>query len=277
MNALVSNGITAEVTINGRPVRTYPHQGKYFFESRKDSQYTITVHNSNWYRVEVVVSVDGLSVMNGELASKTDSGYIINGYDKVVIKGYRYSDDSVGAFKFTEKDSSYAADKDVEGNAGLIAIVVFAEYVDLTPPPVSVPWTYSPAPVWYSSGGCSTGTLGDNVLRGCSGSNGPLGMAGTAGCSGTNGINMGQVTANYCSVLADAVPAAHGTTWGDKVDDHVNYVSWTRSYEIYSTEILYNSRENLITMGVPVVPAKLAVAPVGFPRDHATPPRGWKG
>ena len=293
MNMLNYAGIEVSVTVNSRPVRTYPHKGKYFFESRKDSQYEIVVKNNNYHRVEVIVSVDGLSVMNGELASKSDSGYIVNGYDKVVIKGYRYSDDSVGAFKFTDKSGSYAASKKAAGNAGLIAIVVFAEAVKWQPAAVpywqkdnfnSTPWP----PYWWNSityGGFSQ-SRNSSTIGGCLGSNGPKGELGTAG---TNGINCSS-TVNYCSTLRSpacpgvtvqetdcSVSAAHGTGWGDKLDDHVNYVSWERGYEMYSTEIQYNSRENLIAMGVSVVPQKLAVKPVGFPRDHARPPRGWNG
>jgi len=288
MNALACNGIAVEVTINGRPVRTYPHQGKYFFESRKDSQYEIVVRNNNAYRVEVVAAVDGLSVLTGKLASKSDSGYIVNGYDKVVIKGYRCSDDSVGAFKFTEKYGSYAASKGIASNTGIIAVAVFQE---------SIPTQY-----WSTCGSYPAGspcidynrligaplkrhsdffyTTDNAVLRGYTGNPGPNGSIGVVGSNGIIGCSTTDMMSftNTCQTsVADEVPAAHGTGWGDKLDDKVKHVTWVRGAEIYSSELHYNSRENLIALGVEVIPEKRVAKSVGFPGDYATPPIGWRG
>ena len=127
MNNVYNNGIDLSVTVNGRPTRIYTHEGRYFIESREGTEHVIEITNRNYYRVEAVVAVDGLSVMNGEPASTEDFGYVIPAYGSVKVKGYRKNLEEVGAFKFSKREQSYAADKGDSSNVGVIAIAVWKE------------------------------------------------------------------------------------------------------------------------------------------------------
>ena len=148
------NNIELRVLVNGRPVREYTHQGLTFIESRHGSQYVIKVKNDNATRVMVVVSVDGLDVITGKPADKTNKGYIVDAYSSTEIKGYRTSDNESVKFIFVSKDQSYvanAAPGDAR-NSGVIGIRVFEE----KPEKVKViekivekhHWHNQPVPVW---------------------------------------------------------------------------------------------------------------------------------
>lgn len=278
MNTLINNnGIDVSVTINGRPVKVYSHEGKLFIESREGTEYAIEIKNNNWYRVEAVVAIDGLSILSGKTASKTDVGYVIRAKDKILLKGFRKNLEEVGAFKFTKKESSYAATKGQSSNVGVIAIAVYGEkcnpsyptYVTLgdtwTDTTGSFPMNWKSTNVSLNnipvgstdnttSYHCSTGDL----LRSCS-----------AEAKGQS------LSSNVASYSTEKIGFAHGTTWGEKLQDKVVNTEFTRDKQVFNVEIFYNSKENLEAMGIKLVQEKLVSFPRGFPADFCTPPDNW--
>lgn len=272
MNTINNHGIELSVTVNGRPTRTYLHEGKYFIESRDGTEYAIEVKNTNWYRVEAVIAVDGLSVITGKAASKDDSGYIISGHDKLVVKGFRKDLNEVGAFKFTKKEKAYATGKGQADNVGVIAVAIYKEkYV---------------APVWYEPVSTSINTDAGFPLNYSSVSN-------------TASTTSGQTTTNYQQYTGDLKPHInsmlrsvepqcwayntqsvefdHGTTWGQKITDKVVTAVFDREVLILTTEVFYNSKENLEAVGIKLIQEKQITFPKGFPVDFAAPPAGWSG
>lgn len=273
MNILTNHGIDLSVTVNGRPTRTYLHEGKYFIESREGTEYAIEIKNNNWYRVEVVGAVDGLSVITGKPASATDSGYIVNARDKIVIKGFRKDKTEVGAFKFTKKEASYAASKGeaAASNVGVIAIAVYAEKPQYT--------------LWCNTGGSSANWV-STPLRNCW--RGSITTADTLGynsinttsstAAAINGAAMNALLSNTSVTTTNAVSFDHGTTWGAKIEDRVVTTTFDRGAGGPAiTEIFYNSKENLEAIGIKMVQEKQVTLPRGFPSDFAEPPAGWKG
>ncbi len=274
MNTLNNHGIELSVSVNGRPARTYLHESKYFIESREGTEYAIEVKNNNWYRVEVVTSVDGLSVLTGKTASASDSGYIINGRDKIVIKGFRKDKTEVGAFKFTKKEASYAASKGEGSNVGVIGIAVYKEKQ-----PEYLSWIAKTS--W-------TGGVLDNDLYWqpitttlpkfrCSSNTGGQSAGGTLRAMAMNAVD---TQTQYCNqvVAAQNVSFDHGTTWGTKIQDKVVNVEFLRDSAVpVVAELYYNSRENLETLGIKFIQEKQVTFPKGFPADFATPPPGWTG
>jgi hypothetical protein len=128
---MYKNNVEMRVLVNGRPVREYPHKGMTFIESRVGSVYTIKIKNDNGTRVMAVVSVDGLDVITGKPAEKTNKGYIVDAYSSTEIKGYRTSDEKSVDFVFVSKDGNKNYVAQVEGgdkrNSGVIGIRVFEE------------------------------------------------------------------------------------------------------------------------------------------------------
>lgn len=91
------------------------------------ARYRIVVRNGTSARFEIVASVDGLDVIDGNPASTDRRGYIVDPYGQLVIDGFRTSDDQVAAFRFGRVADSYAARTSGDANVGIIGVAIFAE------------------------------------------------------------------------------------------------------------------------------------------------------
>ena len=116
-----------EVLVNGRSVKEYPQLGKVFIEGRKGSEFTIRVHNHSSRRAVAVISVDGLSVMDGKTASTDGVGYILEPHGFTDVPGWRLDDDEVARFFFSSLPEAYAAKMDKPANIGVIGTAFFFE------------------------------------------------------------------------------------------------------------------------------------------------------
>lgn len=125
-----------EVLVHGRPAREYPLNGDIWLEGRLGSEFTLRFRNSTARRVEVVLSIDGLSVMNGQTASKDDRGYIVGPYQTADIPGWRLNDREVAKFFFGKLDEAYASKMGKPQNIGVIGAAVFTERQSM---PLSTP------------------------------------------------------------------------------------------------------------------------------------------
>lgn len=118
--------------------------GETFTHYRLDSQtpvfvgeagapYVITLRNKTNHRVEAVVSVDGLDVMDGKSASPNNRGYIVGPRDTLRIPGFRQSMNEIARFEFSSVANSYANQTGGEAaarNVGLIGLAMFEEKND---------------------------------------------------------------------------------------------------------------------------------------------------
>lgn len=112
-----------------------------FVVGSQDSSYSIVLKNRCKSRLEVVLSVDGLDVIDGKNAGFSKRGYVIGAGDTLEVKGWRTSPETVGRFKFSTVAGSYANLAHGEHrNVGVIGLAVFTEQgVD--------PWTWMPREV----------------------------------------------------------------------------------------------------------------------------------
>ena len=102
---------------------------RWFVVGEEGRRYSILVRNESDFRVEVVLSVDGLDVIDGRPASYRKRGYVIRPHGAVEIEGFRRSADAVAAFRFGSVRDSYANQKYGDTrNVGVIGIAVFHEY-----------------------------------------------------------------------------------------------------------------------------------------------------
>lgn len=116
-----------EVLVHGRPVREYPHEGSVFIEGRQGSEFTLRVRNNSGRRVLAIISVDGLSVMNGQPASRKDGGYVIGPYNSIDVPGWRVDNESVAHFFFGNLPEGYATKMGQPTNIGVIGAVLYLE------------------------------------------------------------------------------------------------------------------------------------------------------
>lgn len=99
-----------------------------FVEGKPGRSYSITVKNRCRSRVEVVLSVDGLDVIDGKPAAFSKRGYVISPGETLEVKGWRTSWNTVARFEFSSVGDSYANQRHGDArNVGVFGIAVFGE------------------------------------------------------------------------------------------------------------------------------------------------------
>lgn len=116
-------------------------QYRRFVEGRQNGRYTIVLKNRCKSALQVVLSVDGLDVIDGKPASVTKRGYVVPAGETLEVEGYRTGYDSVAAFKFSTVSNSYA---NLSGgdtrNVGVIGLAVYTQKG-------ADPWTWMPGEI----------------------------------------------------------------------------------------------------------------------------------
>jgi hypothetical protein len=131
----VAMHVALEVLVDRRPLPSILHAGKtYLPVSRLGTEYEIRIWNHGPSHVVAVVSVDGLSVINGRPASENGPGYLIDPRSSIVIKGWRRNLETVAAFRFVEREKTYAAQTGRPENVGVIGLVAFEKNGGVSPP-----------------------------------------------------------------------------------------------------------------------------------------------
>lgn len=124
-------GRLADVTVTDRstgstlPVHFY--NGEYWVAGVPGAKYAIDIWNRTGQRVLAVTSVDGLNVLTGKTASPQQTGYVLNAADRYGITGWRKNDSSVAAFQFTASPNSYAERTGRPRDVGVIGVALFRE------------------------------------------------------------------------------------------------------------------------------------------------------
>lgn len=101
---------------------------KNFVVGEAGRRYTIVIRNRTPNRVECVVSVDGLDVIDGRSAAFNKRGYLVQPHGELEIDGFRQSVEAVAAFRFGSVRGSYAGQKTGDTrNVGVIGFAFFHE------------------------------------------------------------------------------------------------------------------------------------------------------
>ena len=101
--------------------------GQTLVVGRDGERYKLVVQNTTDARFEIVASVDGLDVIDGQPAGVDRRGYILDPRGTLEIDGFRKSDAEVAAFRFGAVGSSYAAQTSGDANVGVIGVAIFPE------------------------------------------------------------------------------------------------------------------------------------------------------
>ena len=122
-------------------LKNYHSSSRRYVVGSKNNNYSLVVKNLCHSRLEIILSVDGLDVLDGKAASFRKRGYIIDPGKTLTVKGFRTSESTVAAFKFSSVSSSYSNLKHGKTrNVGVIGMAVFTQKgVD--------PWKWSRAAV----------------------------------------------------------------------------------------------------------------------------------
>jgi hypothetical protein len=112
---------------SGETLPTYAHKDRFYVQGNAGERYVIRVTNPTPNRIEAVVTVDGLDVIDGESGDLRKRGYVVPPYGDVRIEGFRTSHHDVATFRFSSVDDSYAGQKGKARNVGVIAVAIFEE------------------------------------------------------------------------------------------------------------------------------------------------------
>lgn len=281
---------TLEVLVDGDPARSYQHGGETHILGRSGQRYILRVHNRSDRRVEAVVSVDGLDVMDGKAGDFVHKrGYLVPAYGHVDIEGFRLSDHEAAAFRFAAVEDSYAAKTGDTRNVGVIGVALFRERrVQITTPPYSYrPQERPKAAVRDEE--FSLGAPHEAEAPSAAPSKGALGKRSTNPAPAPAGSGAApSAESSADSALADSSRARRGlgTEFGEAVSSTIREVPFTREQRNTPTVLLgarYNDRAGLLALGIDVdgdgSDLALRQSANPFPhsqRRYAQPPLGWQ-
>ncbi|MDM8559588.1 hypothetical protein [Candidatus Parabeggiatoa sp. HSG14] len=121
----VSFGIHSEEGMALKEITVYSRR---YVVGKSGQRYSIRVRNNTNKRLEAVLSVDGIDVLDGKAASFAKQGYVIAPYSSLKVEGFRQSMDAVAAFRFGSIQESYANKKHEDTrNVGVIGLAIFHE------------------------------------------------------------------------------------------------------------------------------------------------------
>lgn len=268
-----------EVLVNDKPIKQYVHEGLTFVEGRKGVKYSIKVKNPTGRRVVAVLSVDGLSVLDGKPAKADSQGYIINAYQTITIQGFRVDANTVNLFEFSGLEQSYAA-KSPTGeqstqNCGVIGVRLYAEKVQpihdywMTKKRTLVPPVFPnrPEPYWrfdepsrFNEREIICKSAGNSELR-------ALNFSST--------VRSDTTVTDYMSNGETARGMDMGTKFSDEqVTDKVTFVEFERGGLVEENALYYASRSRLEELGVDMSVKPVAKLPSAFKDSQfCQPPR----
>lgn len=108
--SLAAGKVSFSVTdVRGRNLALYREGQQYYLSAHEGQSYVLKYSNSSAQTFEIVASVDGLDVINGQRASRYNSGYVLRPYSSLNIEGFRKSNNAVASFTFSKPKDAYAA------------------------------------------------------------------------------------------------------------------------------------------------------------------------
>ena len=236
----------------GRVLPTFSHRDRTYVLGELGRRYFVRMRNDSGRRVEVVVSVDGRDVVDGTPAEWNKRGYLVDAHGTITIDGYRLSQESVAAFRFSSVPRSYAA---LEGDArdvGVVGVAIFRERELPRPLAVEPRLRSESAPAPPPKAGADAAPSSAPALRGAEASRRP-------------GL---------------------GTEFGEEHESHVRLVSFRRASARPDVVLTarYDDRAGLIAAGVDVdrrrtdeVELRRSADPFRRSAGYARPPPGWSG
>lgn len=257
----------------GRTLPIHWHNGQAWVVGSPGNEYQVNVRNPAGADVLTVVSVDGVNVITGETAAPGQTGYIVDPWRLLDIKGWRKDSSRTAAFYFTSLSDSYAARTGRPDNVGVIGVAVFRRKM----PPIAS----APVPKVAESG----------PLLGPSSRNNSPGQRGLADAPGEAPASFTPPASPAPPVTAQSLDRAEGSMRDSAVAEMakrersrlgtghgrseysqitmVDFERATREPEEVLT-IRYDSHANLVARGVIV-----ARAPERWPNPFPNSPQGF--
>ena len=124
--------VSVEVRMDGKraPLYRTAADERYYLEAVRGRNYALQLRNLSPRRIGVLITVDGLNVVNGERSSlsRHEPMYVLDPWESTTIRGWRTSLEHVQRFLFVDEERSYAGRTgQANGDMGWIRVLAFAE------------------------------------------------------------------------------------------------------------------------------------------------------
>lgn len=125
--SLAGGRLKGRISTYGGTCRHYRAGDRIIVIGEPGADWQLHLDNESGHRVEVVVSVDGLDVLDGKAAKTGKPGYLIEKNSSLTISGWRIDSSRVREFRFASVADSKAAAAGRARNVGVIGVAVFEE------------------------------------------------------------------------------------------------------------------------------------------------------
>jgi hypothetical protein len=264
-------GKLADVTVmdreSGATLPVHYYRGEYWVAGSPGARYSISIRNKGGDRILAVPAVDGVNVLSGQTAGWGQSGYVFSPYRQYAITGWRKSDSEVAAFEFSASANSYAERTGRPANVGVIGVALFREKL---PEPVVQAPDYSRN---LESSKAASRYSAPSMPAPATAATGRLSESSTSDAAPAPAHESRGSASNDSFAKAAPMPVPKlGTAHGNRETSVVSSTSFERQ-QAQPNEVIrirYDSRENLIALGV--IREPIARAPVlnAFPQSPSS-------
>jgi hypothetical protein len=125
--------VDVQIKVDGETAPLYDAPGRFdrhYLQAFAGRSYSVVLKNNTGRRVAVLVAVDGLNVVNGEMSNLRSSEpmYVLGPWEQTTIRGWRSSLDEVRKFVFVDERRSYAQRTgQANSDMGWIRVLAFRE------------------------------------------------------------------------------------------------------------------------------------------------------
>lgn len=282
MSNYIVNSIELRILVKGKPITNYFHNGKYFVEGRAGSNFEIEVVNKNPFKIEAVLSVDGLSITDGQSAGPQSSGYLVEANSSIRIPGWKVSDQKVAAFEFTGKNDSYATGQTgSSANNGVIGLMAFK---DKNYRPIFQPSSF---PIAYPKGArgmvFGTSDAADSTWQMSQTLCSTTSVGSSSGNKGGSNIGMSlRASGAKEPVRAEMMASVNnlGTGFGEATEFKTKVTTFERGDMQAMMVMYYDNIRGLRNRGIDIKRVKkgsYTQEPQAFPSMNCPVPKDWKG
>jgi hypothetical protein len=231
---MLTYGFELGVEVNGRRIPEYGHNGRTYVRGERGTGYQIKFRNSLATRVLAVITVDNLSVLDGQVYNSDTTGYVVSAYGSLTVPGWRTSLSEVRAFEFSDKSGSYAGKTAGDANCGVIGVRVYSEFnqhyqvVQTADVPYWTQTVWSQRNAWINAMTCSSPSESAQY------------------CS-----SVGSVSNSAVGSVSNSAPDFNlGTAYGASIADAVSQVSFARGLLMADMLLYYSDRDGLLKDGI---------------------------
>ena len=125
--------VDVQLRVDGEAAPLYfapDRDDRRYFQAFAGRNYSVVLRNNTDRRIAVVMAVDGLNVLNGEITNLTSNEpmYVLDPRESATIRGWRTSMNEVRRFVFVDEQRSYAErTRQANSDMGWIRVVTFNE------------------------------------------------------------------------------------------------------------------------------------------------------